>query len=58
MIEGEFSMAIKKCSCKEYLGNKSGAEYQDKKHGRGQRVHTPDKSTPTKWTCTVCETQR
>lgn len=51
-------MAIKKCTCKEYFGNDKGAKYQDKKYGRGQRVHTPDKSTPTKWTCTVCGQQK
>jgi len=51
---GEDNVAIKKCSCEGFYDKKNGSKYQDKKYGKGQRVHTPDKSIPIKYTCTVC----
>ena len=43
---------IKKCTCKH--------EYQDKKYGKGMRVHTPTTKDVTKDTCrcTVCKVER
>lgn len=44
---------IKKCTCKH--------EDQDQMHGKGNRVHNPtkeDRSTPSKWRCTVCKNVR
>jgi hypothetical protein len=46
---------IKRCTCKH--------EYQDKKHGKGKRVHNPLRSKSpggklTDWRCTVCGTVR
>jgi len=36
---------IKNCDCKH--------EYQDKKYGKGKRVHNP--TIKDKWRCTVCK---
>jgi hypothetical protein len=40
---------IKKCTCKN--------EYQDKKYGKGQRVHN-FATGKEKWRCTVCLKER
>jgi len=41
--------AIKQCDCVH--------EFQDKRYGKGMRVHTPTKSIKSggAWRCTVCE---
>lgn len=40
-------MAKKKCTCK--------SPYQDKRYGRGQRVHNKKKDG---WRCTVCGNEK
>ena len=37
---------IKKCTCKN--------EYQDKKYGKGKRVHNKFEKDGGGWRCTVC----
>jgi hypothetical protein len=43
---------ILKCVCSH--------EYQDKKHGSGNRVHNPlkDDKGGQMWRCTICKTER
>ena len=44
---------IKKCNCKaDDKGNTNGAQYQDKRYGKGQRVCNLDKDKNPR--CTVC----
>lgn len=37
---------IKKCICKH--------EFQDKRYGKGKRVHTELRKEPKEYRCTVC----
>lgn len=48
------STEIKKCGCDGYLGNKRGAEYQDKKYGTGMRAHNIVNGEQKKSKCSVC----
>lgn len=43
-------MAIMKCNCKH--------PYQDKKHGKGNRVHNKAANAAYDYRCTVCEKER
>jgi hypothetical protein len=45
------------CGCDGYMGKSQGAEYQDLRYGKGQRVHVADQEKE-KFTCTVCGVQR
>lgn len=45
---------IKKCSCKDYKGNKSGATFQDALYGENLRVFNKTAGESAKYRCTIC----
>ena len=44
---------ILQCGCKDWMGNKTAAKYQDEKYGVGKRVFNPIAKDKT-YRCTVC----
>lgn len=47
---------IQTCNCTHYMGGKSGAEFQDRLYGAGNRLHnkTGQNGKNPGWRCTVC----
>jgi hypothetical protein len=45
------------CGCTSFLGNGTGAAFQDATYGKGHRVHSATAKEKV-WRCTVCENEK